>query len=88
MSNVPVAANQIGVEHRGNSETLFTNQIGESLTWKVAFPVARSGSSAGIFIDETAAPKLTYEHRANRQPAICATVPVKAGQTRVARLVV
>jgi hypothetical protein len=88
MANVPVAANQIAVEHRGNAETHFTNQAGDALTWKVAFPLPASGSSAGIVIDRTAAPKLTIEHRANRQPVICATAPVQAGQTRVAKLVV
>jgi hypothetical protein len=88
MANVPVGANQIAVEHRGNTETHFTNQAGASLTWKVAFPVPRSGSSAGIFIDGAAAPKLTFEHHANGQPAISATIPVKPGQTRIAKLVV
>ncbi|MGO9257930.1 MAG: hypothetical protein ACLQU1_16695 [Bryobacteraceae bacterium] len=88
MENVPVAANRIAVEHRGNSETRFTNQAGTWLTWKVAFPIPPSGTSAGILIDGTTAPKLTFEHRTNRQPVICAAAPVKEGQTRVARLVV
>ena len=88
MTDVPVAANRIAVEHHGNAETRFTNQKGNSLTWKVAFPVPPSGNSAGISIDGTAAPKLAFEHRPNRQLVICASVPVKAGQTRVAKLVV
>lgn len=88
LSQVPVAANQIAVEHRGNGETRFTNQSGSMLRWKVAFPVPASGTSAGIFVDGTAAEKLGFEHRANRQPVICATVPVKPGRTRVAKLVV
>jgi hypothetical protein len=88
MANVPVGANQIAVEHRGNTETHFTNQAGGAITWKVAFSVPRSGSSAGIFLDGTAAPKLTFEHHANGQPAISATIPVKPGQTRIAKLVV
>lgn len=87
-SNVPVASNQIAVEHRGNAETRFTNQAGETLTWKAAFSVPPAGNSAGIFVDGVAAPKLSFEHRANRQPVICAAAPVRAGQTRVAKLVV
>jgi hypothetical protein len=87
LENVPVAANRIAVEHRGNAETRFTNQAGAALTWKVAFPISPSGTS-GILIDGTTAPKLTFEHRTNRQPVICAAAPVKAGQTRIARLVV
>jgi hypothetical protein len=88
MANVPVAANQIAVEHRGNAETRFTNQAGEALTWKIAFAVPPTANSAGILIDGVAAPKLTFEHRLNHQPVICATAPVKSGQTRVAKLVV
>lgn len=87
-ADVPVAANQVAVEHRGNAETRFTNQSGGPLTWRAAFSVPPSGNGAGIFIDGTAAPKLTFEHRANRQPVICASAPVKAGQTRIAKLVV
>lgn len=88
MENVPVAANQIAVEHRGNAETRFTNQTGEPLTWKVAFAVPASGNSAGIFVDGNAAPKLVFDHRANRQPVICGAVRVEARQTRTAKLVV
>jgi hypothetical protein len=88
MANVPVAANQIAVEHRANAETRFTNQSGDPLTWKVAFPVPASGDSAGIFVDGNAAPKLIFEHRANRQPVISAAVKVDARQTRIAKLVV
>lgn len=88
LTNVPVGANRIAVEHRGNTETRFTNQSGNPLTWKAAFPVPPSGNSAGIFIDKTAAPTLIFEHRPNGQLVICASVPVKAGQTRLAKLVV
>ena len=88
MTNVPVAGNRIGVEHRGNAETHFTNQAGAPLTWKVAFAMPRSSAGAGIFIDGSAAPKLTFEHRANQQPVICASVPVRPGQTRAATLAV
>jgi hypothetical protein len=83
-----VAANQIAIEHRGNAEARFTNETGESLTWKIAFAVPASGNGAGIFVDGNAAPKLIFEHRANRQPVICAAVTVEARQTRTAKLVV
>jgi hypothetical protein len=63
MANVPVGANQVAVEHRGNAETHFTNQAGDSLTWKVAFSVPPSGNGAGIFMDGAAAPRLALEHR-------------------------
>ena len=88
MSNVPVAANQVTVEHRGNAQTVFSNVAGGPLSWNVTFPVPASGAGAGILIDGVAAPKLTLEHRANRQPVICATVPVNPRQTRTAKLVV
>lgn len=87
MAKVPVGGNQIAVEHRRNTETRFTNHSGAALTWKAAFLVPPPGNSGGIFIDGVAAPKLTFEHRANRQPVIYAEVPVRAGQTRVAKLV-
>jgi hypothetical protein len=43
-------------------------------------------SSAGIFIDGAAAPKVTIEQRPNRQSVICATVMVDEGHTRVAMM--
>ena len=88
LTQVPMAGNQIAVEHRNNGETRFTNQSGPALTWKVSFPVPASQASAGIFIDGAAAAKLSFEHRANRQPVISATAPVRPGQSRVAKLVV
>ena len=88
LANVPVGANRIAVEHRAYAETRFTNQLGAPLTWKVAFPVPASSNSAGILIDGAAAPKLTFENLPNRQPVLTAAVPVKAGQTRVAKLVI
>jgi len=87
LENVPVASNRIALEHHGNAATEFTNQAGPSLTWKVAFPAPASGA-AGIFVDGAAAPKLSFEHRANRQPVISAALPVKEGQRRMAKLVV
>ncbi|HTS31287.1 MAG TPA: hypothetical protein VMH81_35685 [Bryobacteraceae bacterium] len=36
LANLPVAANQISVEHRGNAETRFTNQAGDAIVWKAA----------------------------------------------------
>ena len=88
LSNVPVGGNQIAVEHRGNGETHFTNQTGEPLTWRAAFAAPSSGAGAGILIDGAAASRLTFGRHANRQPVICASVPVRAGQKRVARLMV
>jgi len=88
LANVPVGANRIAVEHRAYAETRFTNQLGAPLTWKVAFPVPASSNSAGILIDGAAAPKLRFENLPNRQPVLTAAVPVKAGQTRVAKLVI
>jgi len=88
LSNIPVSRNQITVEHRGLGETRFTNQAGAPLTWKIGFPVPASDNSAGIFVDGTAAPKLTLENHPNRQPVIFAQVPVNPGETRVAKLVV
>jgi len=88
LANVPVAANQISVEHRGNAETRFTNQAGDAIMWKAAFSVPASNAGAGIFVDGVAAPKLALEHRPNGQAVICAAVPVRAGQMRIAKLVV
>jgi hypothetical protein len=88
LAQVPVAANRIAVEHRGNGETRFTNQSGVELTWKVAFPAPASGASAGIVMDGAAAAKLSFEHRGSPQPVICAMAPVRPGQSRVAKLVV
>jgi len=88
LANLPVAANQISVEHRGNAETRFTNQAGDAIVWKAAFSVPASNAGAGIFVDGVAAPKLALEHRPNGQAVICAAVPVRAGQMRIAKLVV
>lgn len=87
MANVPVGGNRVTVEHRGTSETHFTNQAGGPLMWRAAFPIPANGNSAGIFVDGTAASKLTIEQRPNRQTVICASAPVSEGQTRVAKLV-
>lgn len=87
MKNVPVGSNRIAVEHRSTAETRFTNQAGDSLTWRATFPVPPNGRSAGIHIDGVAAPKLTMEQRPNRQSVICGAVKVRAGQTCVAKLV-
>jgi hypothetical protein len=86
LTNVPVAGNRIGVEHRGNSETRFTNQSGTPLTWKAIFPIPPAKNSAGVFVDGVAAEKLMVEHRPNSQLVLCASVVVKAGQTRLAKL--
>jgi hypothetical protein len=88
LSNIPVAAHQIAVEHRGNGETHFTNQAGESLTWKVTFPLPTPAKSAGIIVDGSSAAKLSFERRANRQSMISTSVEVRPGQTRIAKLAV
>jgi hypothetical protein len=88
LANIPIGANRIAVEHRGSAETHFTNQAGDPVTWKLAFQVPASSNSAGVLIDGTAAPKMTFENLPNRQPVLSAAVVVKAGQTRIAKLVV
>lgn len=86
MTNIPVAANLIAVEHRGLAETHFTNQAGEPLTWKAAFPAPATGNPR-IVIDGSEA-NLTLEPRAGRPPVAVSAVSVKAGQRRVARMIV
>ena len=88
LADIPVGLNRISVEHRGLAETRFTNHAGDALTWKVILPVPDSSNTAGILIDGVAAPKLAVENLPNRQPTLTASVSVKPGQTRVARLVV
>ena len=88
LNHVPAGANRITVEHRGPAETHFTNQAGDSVTWKIVFPVPAPNSGAGIFIDSAAASKLTFENLPNRPPALSASVLVKPGQKRVAKLMV
>jgi len=81
MEKIPVLSNQIAVEHRGVAETRFTNQAGPALSWKAAFPSA----GAGILIDGASA-HVTAEERPDGGRAFYVEVPVKAGQTRTARV--
>jgi hypothetical protein len=88
MSNIPIGANLISVEHRGVTETHFTNKSGESLFWRAAFP-APASRNASISIDGSAGAKVNYESVGGLQQLICsAPVSVKAGQTRTARLMI
>ena len=87
LSNVPVGANQIAIEHRGNGETQFTNESGDSLTWTAAFAIPPSTAGAGILVDGAPASKLTID-RSAPQPLLCASVSVRPHQTRVAKLAV
>ena len=88
LANVPVTGNRIAVEHHGNEETRFTNQSGGPLTWRAGFPVPASRSRADIIVDGTVVSKVTFGQGPNRQPVMSAAVPVKAGQTSVAKLTV
>jgi hypothetical protein len=87
LADVPIGGNRITVEHHGLSETRLTNQAGVELTWKVTFPIPAASNTAGIVIDAAAAPKLTFENLPHREPVLSASVTVKPGQTRIAKLV-
>jgi hypothetical protein len=87
LANVPVGASRITLEHRGLAESHFSNLAGNWITWQIGFPVPRGVSSASILIDGAAAPKLGFERLADAQ-VLWASVTVKPGQTRVARLAI
>jgi len=84
LSRVPVLKNDITVEHRGLGETAFTNVAGPLVEWKAAFPVPQSRRDIRILVDGVPA-AVSFEPRANRQTVIGAVVPVKPGETRIAK---
>jgi hypothetical protein len=88
LSNVPLGSNRISVEHRGNTESRFTNHAGETLLWNAVFRLPPLATGARILIDGGAAANLSAGRRPNQQAVLSAAVPVHASQTRTAKLAV
>ena len=84
LNRIPIAQNEITVEHQGTAQTTFTNE-GPALQWKAAFPVTNTASNRRISIDG-AFLRSTLEHRNNGTLILSALVPVGSGKSRTARL--
>ncbi len=84
LDRLPVLHNEIEVLHRGVTETALSNQSGPPLQWKACFPAGSPSAAARLVVDG-APMEAAAERRGNGQPVLCVTLPVKPGQTRVAK---
>ncbi len=81
---VPVLENEVTVQHRGVTETTFTNQAGPPIQWKASFPLQPADAQPQLLLDGKPVPA-NVEQGVNRQSIVSVLVPVGPGQTRTVK---
>lgn len=84
LRGVRVLQNGIAVQHRGVTETTFTNQSGQRIQWKAAFPLPPGDAQIELLVDGIPAHG-QIEQGINKQRAVFVLVPVEPGQTRTTK---
>ena len=85
LTRVPVLQNEIAVYHRGALESTVTNQAGEAFEWKASFPAPAPGRKWRVVVDGSQA-AATSEPASEGQAVVSASVWIKPGQTKTARV--
>ncbi len=80
IDRLPVLKNEIGILHRGASETQVTNQSGPPIQWKASFAVSVATGAPRLLVDGVAAEAVAGRRYAQR--VVSVVVTLQPGQTR------